>query len=76
VTKARFSLTLKISLLLIAVTLVIFSRAGGFRFLSYDDKLYVTDNQTVQAGLSWNNVAWAFTTLHAANCPARAHPPG
>jgi Flp pilus assembly protein TadD len=67
VTKARFSLTLKISLLLIAVTLVIFSRAGGFRFLSYDDKLYVTDNQTVQAGLSWNNVAWAFTTLHAAN---------
>ncbi len=66
-TTARFNADLKIGLLLIVLTLLVFARAGGLEFLSYDDNLYVTDNQTVQGGLSWNNVAWAFTTMHAAN---------
>ncbi len=58
---------LKISLLLIVSTLLVFAKVGGMEFLSYDDNLYVTDNQTVLGGLSWSNAAWAFTTMHAAN---------
>jgi protein O-mannosyl-transferase len=63
----RFNANLKISLLLIVLTLLVFARAGGLGLLSYDDNLYITDNQTVQRGLSWSNAAWAFTTMHAAN---------
>ena len=66
-TTGRFNADLKISLMLIVLTLLVFARAGGLEFLSYDDNLYVTDNQTVQGGLSWSNAAWAFTTMHAAN---------
>jgi Flp pilus assembly protein TadD len=63
----RFHLPLTISLLLALATLFLFAQVGGHEFLSYDDNLYVTDNQTVQKGLSWSNAAWAFTTMHAAN---------
>jgi protein O-mannosyl-transferase len=63
----RFNANLKIALFLIVLTLLVFARAGGLEFLSYDDNLYITDNQTVQNGLSWGNAAWAFTTMHAAN---------
>ena len=66
-TTGRFNADLKISLLLLVLTLLVFAKAGGLEFLSYDDNLYVTDNQTVQGGLSWSNAAWAFTTMHAAN---------
>ena len=55
------------ALILIVLTLLVFAQVGGHKFLSYDDNLYVTDNQTVQGGLSWSGVAWAFTTMHAAN---------
>ncbi len=47
-TTARFNADLKIGLLLIVLTLLVFARAGGLEFLSYDDNLYVTDF-TVQA---------------------------
>jgi tetratricopeptide (TPR) repeat protein len=58
---------LKIALLLIALTILVFARAGRLELLSYDDNMYITDNHTVQQGLSWSNAAWAFTSLHAAN---------
>jgi len=35
-----------------------------FQFVSWDDTAYVTENRSVLAGLSWSNVAWAFTTDH------------
>lgn len=50
--------------------------AGGFLlylqvahhpFVFYDDPKYVFENPRVRAGLSWANVAWAFTTLHFSN---------
>ena len=66
-TNGRSNADLKISLLLIVSTLLVFAKVGGMEFLSYDDNLYVTDNQTVLGGLSWSNAAWAFTTMHAAN---------
>ncbi len=34
-------------------------------FVDYDDPLYVTENPEVQAGLTWSNMTWAFTTDRA-----------
>jgi tetratricopeptide (TPR) repeat protein len=36
-------------------------------FVDYDDSDYVTANARVQSGLTWANLAWAFTTGHASN---------
>ncbi|HEV8234655.1 MAG TPA: tetratricopeptide repeat protein, partial [Gemmatimonadaceae bacterium] len=34
-------------------------------FVNWDDQQYLTENSNVQAGLSWSNVVWAFTTTHS-----------
>ena len=36
-------------------------------FVNYDDNVYVTENTHVQAGLTWESIAWAFRTTHGAN---------
>lgn len=38
--------------------------ALGFDFLIYDDNVYITDNPRIAGGLTWDNLRWAFTTLH------------
>ncbi len=50
-----------------AVALAVHAGVRANAFLYFDDGLYVTENPWVRAGLSWRGVAWAFTTLHAAN---------
>jgi tetratricopeptide (TPR) repeat protein len=65
------SVRLRRSLLLAAglvlLVFAIYGRTIGFGYVSYDDNLYVYENEQVQAGLSAENVRWAFVTLHAAN---------
>jgi protein O-mannosyl-transferase len=39
----------------------------NYEFLHYDDDVYVTDNEQVKHGLSWQGIQWAFTTGHASN---------
>jgi len=56
-----------LSLLLVLVTLALYSRVVRFSFINFDDKLYVTENVHVQSGLDWGTVQWAFTTFRAAN---------
>ena len=36
-------------------------------FVDFDDGLYVYENVHVQAGLTWDNMLWAFRTGHASN---------
>ena len=36
-------------------------------FIVYDDPIYITGNSHVLTGLTGENIAWAFTTFHAAN---------
>lgn len=50
-----------------AVTVLAYARVCGFEFVNYDDPEYVYQNPHVTGGLAWENVAWAFTTPHAAN---------
>ncbi len=63
----KISQPLVIALLLFGLTCVLYWPACQFDFLSYDDPMYVTGNPRVLAGLSLNNVAWAFLTNDAAN---------
>jgi Flp pilus assembly protein TadD len=48
-------------------TLALYARVAGHPFIFFDDNRYVTENPTVQAGLTWQGVSWAFTTLHVSN---------
>jgi tetratricopeptide (TPR) repeat protein len=52
---------------LVAATLVVYWSIGRADFLSVDDSEYVRLNQTVQAGLTWNGLRWAFGGVHVAN---------
>ena len=56
-----------IGLLLVLVTAATYWPVGRATFLSVDDHEYVSQNQTVQAGLTWHGVVWAFSGGHVAN---------
>ena len=58
---------LLIIFILILTTLVAFWQVKDLEFVGYDDGLYVTENFHVQAGLTLENIKWAFTTFHAGN---------
>ena len=60
-------LDLAIGLALILATVLVYGQVAGHDFVLYDDPTYVVDNARVRAGLSVENVAWAFTTLHFSN---------
>jgi tetratricopeptide (TPR) repeat protein len=56
------------ALLLAVLMLLAFSGVSGNDFVPYDDDLYVTRNPAVQAGLTADGLAWAFTSIgYAAN---------
>jgi tetratricopeptide (TPR) repeat protein len=56
-----------IALLLALITLLAYCPVTRNGFVNYDDNDYVTDNRTVQNGLTWAGIQWAFTTGHAGN---------
>ncbi|MEQ9409972.1 MAG: tetratricopeptide repeat protein [Fuerstiella sp.] len=47
--------------LLTVLTFLVFSPVLRFGFVNFDDGAYVTENPRVLAGLSWQNVIWAFS---------------
>jgi len=54
-------------LFLAVATLALYSPVIAHPFINYDDRDYVTENQHVQAGLSIETIAWAFTSTDEAN---------
>jgi tetratricopeptide (TPR) repeat protein len=58
---------LLICLLLAGAVLVPYVQVRDHVFITFDDDLYVTANPMVRAGLTWQGVKWAFTTLHSSN---------
>jgi protein O-mannosyl-transferase len=56
-----------IALLLVLGTLAVYYPAMHHGFTLYDDTDYVTQNPTVENGLTWAGLKWAFTTIHASN---------
>ncbi|MGA2323002.1 MAG: tetratricopeptide repeat protein [Sedimentisphaerales bacterium] len=63
----RKRFVLGLCLLLSAGVAAVYVRVGGFDFVDYDDPFYVPRNPQVLAGLTWDGVKWAFTTMHAGN---------
>jgi Tfp pilus assembly protein PilF len=54
-------------LLLFLATLAVYSPVRHFDFVNFDDPEYVTENNHVRAGLTWEGVVWAFTSSDAEN---------
>src|SRR6185436_7306892 len=52
---------------LLLVTVAVYWPVMGYSFVDYDDGDYVISNSHVQAGLTWDGVAWAFRSGHASN---------
>ena len=59
--------TLLICSLLALVTFIVFSSTLTHDFVDFDDQDYVTQNNHVQMGITWQSVLWAFQTPYAAN---------
>jgi tetratricopeptide (TPR) repeat protein len=58
---------LVLSLALFLGTLILYLPALRAAFVNYDDPAYVTANPHVLQGLSWHNIAWAWTATVEAN---------
>jgi hypothetical protein len=66
----RFSLKTQkilISLGLAALVWIVFAQTAHFDWVRYDERDYVYGSARVTSGLSFSNIAWAFTHFHAAN---------
>lgn len=49
------------------LSVLLFREATGFAFVNLDDQTYVTSNAMVLRGLTWDGVAWAFSSTHGSN---------
>jgi len=56
-----------IILLLIVFCFIAFGRILGNDFINFDDEIYITKNQHVQAGINFQTVKWAFTSVVSSN---------
>jgi tetratricopeptide (TPR) repeat protein len=57
----------RIGVLIFLVVLAVFAPALNNGFVGFDDRLYVTQNPHVRAGITTAGVAWAFQTTHTGN---------
>lgn len=56
-----------ISFLLVLLTMAAYRPVMDAKFLSYDDREYVSENGIVKQGLTLHGIGWAFTSSHSAN---------
>jgi len=57
-----------VCLTLVLTSLAVFWQLHNHEFITtFDDNLYITDNDNVKNGLTWQGIKWAFTTNHAFN---------
>ncbi|MDA8402623.1 MAG: tetratricopeptide repeat protein [Desulfobacteraceae bacterium] len=54
-------LRILISLFLSIAILTVYWQVHGFSYVSFDDPLYVTENEHVQKGISHDSLIWAFS---------------
>ncbi len=56
-----------LTFLLVLFTIALYAPVQTHPFVNYDDDVYVTVNEHVKAGLSWQTFTWALTSYDAAN---------
>jgi tetratricopeptide (TPR) repeat protein len=54
-------------IILVLATVTVYADLRNHHFINLDDDLYMTDNPTVQKGLTLQGATWAFTTIHTGN---------
>lgn len=54
-----------IAAILIIATVAVYWQVRSFPFITLDDPVYVYENPSIQDGLTFKSVAWAFATDHA-----------
>ena len=59
--------SLLICFALSAAIVIVYWHVFNNSFIDFDDPLYVTKNASVQSGLTWQSIKWAFTTNQAYN---------
>lgn len=64
---SREKQTTVLCLLLVLLTLAFYNPIVHNQFLNFDDNFYITENDHVRAGLTWDTIKWAFTSFDAAN---------
>ncbi len=55
------------ALLVVLSVAVLYAQTARHEFVDYDTSIYLTGNPRVLAGLSWDNLRWAFGNFEAAN---------
>ena len=56
-----------VMLFLVVATGAVYWQVGGHAFIEFDDDRYVFHNPRVLAGLSWEGLRWALTSLEVSN---------
>lgn len=56
-----------LALLLIVVTLAVYSPVNRYDFADVDDDAYITNNLHIKYGLDWDAVKWAFSSYYVSN---------
>jgi protein O-mannosyl-transferase len=56
-----------VGLALAVVTALIYLPVRHFAFLNWDDLSYVSTNDYVRGGVTWEGIVWSFTHSHSAN---------
>jgi len=60
---SRYTAEILVSLTLSLMILLCYHVVSDYGFINYDDPLYVTDNEHVQAGLTLEGLLWAFRDM-------------
>jgi len=53
--------------LIVLLTIISYAPIFEADFIEFDDRLYVTKNDWVRAGITWEGTIWAFSKFHSAN---------
>ena len=56
-----------LSLLLVVLTLAFYNPVAHNSFVYFDDSPYILKNVSIQNGLNWDTIRWAFSTFYAGN---------
>lgn len=63
----RRAAAIVVAVALVLLTLAAYTPVWRFEFISIDDPQYVAANPNIAHGLTWDSLAWAFTTRTEAN---------
>jgi protein O-mannosyl-transferase len=55
------------ALLIVIVTVAVYSPVNRFDFADVDDAAYIAHNPHIRYGLNWDGVKWAFTEYYSSN---------